>query len=163
VSACFGLFVCVGAGVGVVGRFRSGVGCVGFLAGKWSGGMGWQPPGSAEPHLNGLSGFLPIQRHPHITTPPGLAPNNVLGSMRVDRGNQWPGHAPPRPWVRPYLVENTVSRPICEVKQPQAPLVLRSGMTREPVVSYSQLFFLRFGMRRFAPSADLPNHVLDAA
>jgi hypothetical protein len=23
-------------------------------------------------------------------------------------------------WVRPYLVENTVSRPICEVKQPQA-------------------------------------------
>ena len=25
-----------------------------------------------------------------------------------------------RCWVRPYLVENTVSRPICEVKQPQA-------------------------------------------
>ena len=23
-------------------------------------------------------------------------------------------------WVRPYLVESTVSRPICEVKQPQA-------------------------------------------
>ena len=39
--------------------------------------------------------------------------------------------------VRPYLVENTVSRPICEVKQPQARLVLRSVMTREPRVSYA--------------------------
>lgn len=35
-------------------------------------------------------------------------------------------------WVRPYLVENTISRPICEVKQPQAQLVLRSVMTWEP-------------------------------
>ena len=40
-------------------------------------------------------------------------------------------------WVRPYLAEN-ISRPICEVKQPQAPSVLRSGMTRETGVSYSQ-------------------------
>ena len=42
-------------------------------------------------------------------------------------------------WVRPHLVENTTSRPICEVKQPQAWLVLRSVMTREPQVSYSFL------------------------
>ena len=34
--------------------------------------------------------------------------------------------------VRPYLVESTTSRPICEVKQPQAQLVLRSVMTWEP-------------------------------
>ena len=40
-------------------------------------------------------------------------------------------------WVRPYLVENTTSRPICEVKQPQAQLVLRSVMTWEPWVLYS--------------------------
>lgn len=43
--------------------------------------------------------------------------------------------------VRPYLVENTVSRPICEVKQPQAWSVLRSGMTREPQVSHATRFF----------------------
>ncbi len=43
-------------------------------------------------------------------------------------------------WVRPHLVENTTSRPICEVKQPQASLVLRSVMTWEPGVLYS-LFF----------------------
>lgn len=41
-------------------------------------------------------------------------------------------------WVRPHLVESTTSRPICEVKQPQAPLVLRSVMTWEPGVSYSK-------------------------
>ena len=34
--------------------------------------------------------------------------------------------------VRPHLVESTTSRPICEVKQPQAQLVLRSVMTWEP-------------------------------
>ena len=45
-------------------------------------------------------------------------------------------------WVRPYLVESTTSRPICEVKQLQAQLVLRSVMTREPWVSYSPTFFL---------------------
>ncbi len=28
-------------------------------------------------------------------------------------------------WVRPYYAENTTSRPICEVKQRQAQLVLR--------------------------------------
>ena len=39
--------------------------------------------------------------------------------------------------VRPYLVESTTSRPICEVKQPQASLVLRSVMTWEPGVSYA--------------------------
>ena len=46
--------------------------------------------------------------------------------------------------VRPYLAENTISRPICEVKQPQALLVLRSVMTWEPSVPYSLFsnFFL---------------------
>jgi hypothetical protein len=44
-------------------------------------------------------------------------------------------------WVRPYLAESTTSRPICEVKQPQAASVLRSVMTREPAVSYSQNIF----------------------
>jgi hypothetical protein len=39
------------------------------------------------------------------------------------------------------LVGNTTSRPICEVKQPQATLVLRSEMTREPGVLYSNFFF----------------------
>ena len=42
-----------------------------------------------------------------------------------------------RCWVRPHLVDHTTARPICEVKQPQASLVLRSVMTREPGVSYS--------------------------
>ena len=41
-------------------------------------------------------------------------------------------------WVRPYFGESTTSRPICEVKHQQAALVLRSVMTREPAVSYSQ-------------------------
>ena len=39
--------------------------------------------------------------------------------------------------VRPYYAENTTSRPICEVKQRQAQVVLRSVMTRELWVSYS--------------------------
>ncbi len=43
------------------------------------------------------------------------------------RQSQLPQHR-----VRPYLVESTTSRPICEVKQPQAQPVLRSLMTREP-------------------------------
>ena len=46
-----------------------------------------------------------------------------------------------RYWVRPYLVENTISRPICEVKQLQAKLVLRSVMTREPLVLVPPHFF----------------------
>ena len=44
-------------------------------------------------------------------------------------------------WVRPHLAESTTSRPICEVKQPQAALVLRSVMTWEPAVSYSKKHF----------------------
>ena len=34
----------------------------------------------------------------------------------------WAASAPPpaHRWVRPYLAESTISRPICEVKQPQA-------------------------------------------
>ena len=47
----------------------------------------------------------------------GLAPRALSEDMLFTR------------WVRPYLVESTTSRPICEVKQPQAPSVLRSGMT----------------------------------
>ena len=43
-------------------------------------------------------------------------------------------------WVRPHLAECTTSRPICEVKQPQARLVLRSVMTWEPRVLYPKLF-----------------------
>ena len=54
----------------------------------------------------------------------GLAPRALSEDMLFTR------------WVRPYLVESTTSRPICEVKQPQAPSVLRSGMTREPGVTY---------------------------
>ena len=34
---------------------------------------------------------------------------------RPTKAPRVPGH-----WVRPYLVENTTSRPICEVKQLQA-------------------------------------------
>ena len=51
-------------------------------------------------------------------------------------------------WVRPYLVENTISRPICEVKQPQAWLVLMSEMTREPQVPYPILFHTCVMLRR---------------
>ena len=57
--------------------------------------------------------------------------------------------------VRPYLVENSPSRPIWEDKQPQAKLVLRSVMTREPLVSYSPDFLLFAGPARlplFAPA-----------
>ncbi|ORC85704.1 uncharacterized protein TM35_000331610, partial [Trypanosoma theileri] len=45
--------------------------------------------------------------------------------------------------VRPYLAECTISRPICEVKRPQASLVRRSVMVLEPGVPHPpQLFFL---------------------
>lgn len=39
-------------------------------------------------------------------------------------------------WVRPYLAECTISRPICEVKRLQASLVRRSVMALEPGVPY---------------------------
>ncbi|ORC91876.1 uncharacterized protein TM35_000054720 [Trypanosoma theileri] len=45
-------------------------------------------------------------------------------------------------WVRPYLAECNISRPICEVKRPRASLVRRSVMALEPGVPYPpQLFF----------------------
>ena len=59
---------------------------------------------------------------------------------------------PPR--VRPYLVESTTSRPICEVKQLQAQSVLRSVMTREPWVSYS-----RFLPSHVGPCAPVPTRI----
>ena len=72
------------------------------------------------------------------------------GDPRVRSSNfprQWASTSRDLPnWVRPYLVESTTSRPICEVKQLQAQLVLRSVMTREPWVSYSQHFSLYYVM-----------------
>ena len=59
-------------------------------------------------------------------------------------------------WVRPYLVESTTSRPICEVKHQQAALVLRSVMTREPAVSYSQKSFFPHQNRARTPAVRRP-------
>ncbi len=59
-------------------------------------------------------------------------------------------------WVRPYLVESTTSRPICEVKHQQAALVLRSVMTREPAVSYSQKSFFPHQNRARAAAVRRP-------
>ena len=47
-----------------------------------------------------------------------------------DSGGEWLS------WIRPNSAESTTSRPICEVKQLQAWIVLRSVMTREPQVLY---------------------------
>ena len=59
-------------------------------------------------------------------------------------------------WVRPYFGESTTSRPICEVKHQQAALVLRSVMTREPAVSYSQKSFFPHQNRARAPAVRRP-------
>ena len=75
-----------------------------------------------------------------------LAANNAARQLSLPMSQQERASTPhgfreSSSWVRPYLVENTVSRPICEVKQPQARSVLRSGMTREPRVLYPNTFF----------------------
>ena len=75
--------------------------------------------------------------------PPPGAPRPRPAQRRVARHRR----------VRPYLVENSPSRPIWEDKQPQAKLVLRSVMTREPLVSYSPDFFLFAGPGRVPPPA----------
>ena len=71
---------------------------------------------------------------PRVCTPPLLAPC----------------------WERPYFGESTTSRPICEVKHQQAALVLRSVMTREPAVSYSQKSFFPHQNRARAPAVRRP-------
>jgi hypothetical protein len=78
------------------------------------------------------------------------APKGANFFLRADPTHRRRAPTPPTPlphapcWVRPYFGESTTSRPICEVKHQQAALVLRSVMTREPAVSYSQKsFFFR--------------------
>ena len=83
--------------------------------------------------------FVPFFRAP----PPTVGRRSVVlaGAPYPTPKTPTLGHDFSRSWVRPHLAESTTSRPICEVKQPQAALVLRSVMTWEPAVSYSKKHF----------------------
>ena len=86
-----------------------------------------------DPEKGSNSFYVAAAPHPGSSSQPPT-PNkrflaNALGSVPCLL------HAPL--CVRPHLAESTVSRPICEVKQLQAQLVLRSGMTRELWVSHA--------------------------